>query len=84
MKLANEKITEIKELMKKYIDLDKTKLKINDNSNLSQKIWGELVFKLPYDFSSTLYGLSLAFDDRYLDDEKIINRFYTSFNVINV
>ena len=83
MKLTTERIIEIKELMKKYINLDETRLKTNDNNNLSQKIWGDLIFKLPYNFSPTPYSLSLTFDDRYIDDEKIVNRFYKSFNVIN-
>lgn len=83
MKLTDKQIRELKELMKKHIDLEKTELRTNRDDHYCQKIWGELRFKLPYGFHLLKYGTSLYFDARDFINNDIVDRLFKAINIIN-
>lgn len=83
MKLTDKQISEIKDLMKKHINLETTELKTNFDDHYCQKIWGELRFKLPYGFHLLKYGTSLYFDVRDFINNDIIDRLFKAINLIN-
>lgn len=83
MKLTAEQISEIKELMKKYIDLKQTILKTDLNETYREKIRGFLSFKLPYGFQLLKYGTTLEFDAMDFIDTEFVDRLFKVFNDIN-
>lgn len=83
MKLTDKQIRELKKLMKKHIDLEKTELKTNPDDHYRQEIWGTLRFKLPYDFNLLKYGSSLDFDARDFINNDIVDDLYDKINIIN-
>ena len=83
MKLTDKQIREMKELMKKHINLEKTELKTNLDGHYRQEIWGTLRFKLPYDFNLLKYGSSLDFDARDFVNTDIVDRLFKAINIIN-
>lgn len=83
MKLTDTQIREMKDLMKKHINLEKTELKTNLDDHYRQEIWGTLRFKLPYDFNLLKYGSSLDFDARDFVNTDIVDRLFKAINIIN-
>ena len=79
MKLTDKQISELKELMKKHIDLENTALRTNLDDRHCHKIFGTLQFKLPYNFRLTKYGTTyLEFDARDFANKDIVGQLFTS------